>query len=140
MMARTRNVAILAAAFFLADLAVIVTIGTRGPGPVLSDLLQLTLAAFLVFHCVEASRRSTGLARSFWTLAAASFSVVLVGLGLVAYRDAFPHSHAVAWFSNLLFCFWFFPMAMALFLDPEREGEGLDLLIALDFQIGRAHV
>ena len=133
MMARARNVAVLAAALLLADAVVIATVGTRGIGPVLSDLTEIALVALLVFHCIGASRRSTGLASTFWTLATATFTVVLVGWGLIAYHDAFPQSHAVGWFSNLLFCFWFFPMAMALFLDPERESDGLDLLVLLDF-------
>ena len=133
MLARARTVVGLALVLFLADAAVIFMIGTSAPGPVLSDLLQLTLAGLVVYHCCQAARRSEGLARSFWALATATFTVVFVGWSLVAYSDAFPQSHTLGWISNLLFCFWFFPLAMALFLDPEREADGLDLLIALDF-------
>lgn len=133
MFARARTLIGLAAILFLADAIVIFTIGTTAPGPVVSDLIQLTLVGLAVYHCSQAARRSTGLARSFWALATATFAVVLVGWALISYSDAFPRSHTVGWLSNLLFCFWFFPLAMALFLDPEREAEGLDLLIALDF-------
>ena len=35
--------------------------------------------------------------------------------------------------ANLLFSFWFAPLAMAMFLDPEHETGRLDALIALDF-------
>jgi len=51
----------------------------------------------------------------------------------VACGEFFPASTSIKWISNLLGCFWFFPLAMAMFLDPERETEGLDLLVALDF-------
>ena len=38
--------------------------------------------------------------------------------------------------ANLLFSFWFAPLAMALFLDPEHETGRLDALMALDFGQG----
>jgi len=54
-------------------------------------------------------------------------------MSLMAYSDAFPAPPVVKVLSNLVFCFWFFPLALAMFLDPERETEGLDLPISLDF-------
>jgi hypothetical protein len=35
--------------------------------------------------------------------------------------------------SNLLFCFWFAPLAMALFLGSESESGCLDTVVVLDF-------
>ena len=132
-LARARTVVVLTAFLLLADVAVIFTVGTSRPGPVLSDAIEIALVALAVYHCRQAAHRSTGLARSFWALATVTFSVVFVGWCLVTYKDAGPSSRVAVDLSNLLFCFWFFPLAMALFLDPEREGEGLDLPIILDF-------
>ena len=130
---RARLVTFLAAFLLMTDATVIFTIGTSGWGPVLSDLIETVLVALTVYHCRQAARRSTGLARSFWALGMVCFAVALAGWCMVAYRDAFPSSRAAVGLSNLLFCFWFFPLALILFLDPERESEGLDWLLALDF-------
>ena len=123
----------LAAFLLVADAVLIFTVGTSGSGPVLSDLIDIALVALTAYHCRQAARRSTGLARSFWALGMVCFTMALAGWCLVACRDAFPASRMAQGLSNLLFCFWFFPLTLALFLDPESEGEGLDLLIALDF-------
>lgn len=130
---RERMIVGLAALLFAADVALISTIGTSGRGPVLSDLIQVALAGLAVYGFRRTANRSTGLARSFWNLAAVTFSVVFICWCLVVYRDYYPASHAVAGISNLLFAFWFYPLALAIFLDPDRETEGLDFLVALDF-------
>ncbi len=39
----------------------------------------------------------------------------------------------VSGIENFLFCFWFAPLAMAIFLDPDTEAGKLDSLVALDF-------
>ena len=80
----------------------------------------------------RAARRSEGLARSFWRLNAAAYCLWLVAQGLSVYNDM-AASPSVSWVNNLLFFFWFVPLAMAMFLDPEHEAGKLDALIALDF-------
>lgn len=127
------RVRLLSAALFIAQAAVIFTLGTSAPGPLLSDMVEVVIAGVLVYHCFLASRRSTGLARSFWALAAVTFAVAFFDLSLVACGEFFPSSPALHWVSNLLGCFWFLPLAMAMFLDPDRETEGLDLMMSLDF-------
>jgi hypothetical protein len=42
-------------------------------------------------------------------------------------------SPIVSGIENFLFCFWFAPLAMAIFLDPDNESGELDTLVALDF-------
>ena len=117
----------------LAHIAVVALLGTKAPwGPVLSDFIQFGLGSVLIYSVVEASRRSEGLARSFWRLTATAYAVWLVAQGLSVYNDA-AGSPTVAWMSNLLFCFWFVPLAMAMFLDPDHEAGQLDALVALDF-------
>jgi len=119
-------------ALWLAHIALVIVLGTRPPGPVLSDCLQFALGSALVCAIVLAARRSEGLSRSFWRLAVAAYIPWLVAQGVGLSNDFHPSNFA-AWISNLLFCFWFAPLAMALFLDPERETGRVDTLMVLDF-------
>jgi diguanylate cyclase (GGDEF)-like protein len=122
-----------AAAFmWLMHIAVVTAVGTRGPGPLVSDIIQLLLGGVLIYAIVDAAGRSEGLARSFWRLAAAAYAVWFIAQGLAVYNDL-AHSDLIAWADNLLFSFWFVPLAMAMFLDPEQASGEVDVLIALDF-------
>ena len=122
-----------AAILLLAHISVLATFGTSAPGPLLSDLIQLALGGFLIVACLRSGRRSEGIARSFWRLVAAAYMVWFVAQGLGIYVDLAHTPGGVPWISNLLFCFWFVPLAMAMFLDPDNETGGLDTLIVLDF-------
>ena len=121
-----------AASLWLAHAGVVALAGSAGRGPLLSDLIQLTLGVVLIYAVVQACRRSEGMARSFWGLAAAAYSLWLVAQGLGVYNDL-VQSASVSWTENLIFCFWFVPLAMAIVLDPEQEAGRLDTLIVLDF-------
>ncbi len=117
---------------WLAHAGAIAWFGGVGRGPLVSDVIQLTLGFVLVYATVEASRRSEGMAFSFWRLTAVAYTLWVVAQTLTVYNDL-AASPAVSWTNNLLFCFWFVPLAMALFLDPDHEGGKLDALMALDF-------
>jgi diguanylate cyclase (GGDEF)-like protein len=121
-----------AGVLLLAHVGVVALLGTNPPGPILSDIIQLCLGAVLISGVIDAARRSEGWARSFWRLTASAYSVWLVAQGISIYNDLHS-SVAAAWVGNLLFCFWFVPLAMAMFLDPENESSHLDVLVALDF-------
>ena len=131
-MGRTRNVVAVAGMLMLAHVAVVAFFGTRPPGPVFSDCIQFGLGTILIFAVVEASRRSEGMARSFWRLTAAGYALWLVAQGLAVYNDT-AASNPVASIANILFSFWFAPLAMAMFLDPENEAARIDTVAALDF-------
>jgi diguanylate cyclase (GGDEF)-like protein len=133
MSSRARTALILAACLLIAHGAVVTLLGTSTRGPVLSDAIEVAVAGLAVFHCIRASGRSSGLARSFWALAATTFAIALVDFSLMVGSEFFPPSVGLQWVGNLLGCFWFFPLALGMFLDPERETEGLDLLVAVDF-------
>ena len=122
-----------AAILLLAHVAVIATWGTSSPGPISSDAIQLSLGALVIFTCFGAARRSEGLARSFWRLTAAAYTLWFVAQSLSIYIDLSHTSGSLQWVTNLLFCFWFVPLAMAMFLDPEQQSGSLDSLNALDF-------
>jgi diguanylate cyclase (GGDEF)-like protein len=133
---RERNLMIVGAVVLVAHVVVVATFGTAARGPFLSDLLQLVLGGLVGVACFRASRRSERLARSVWRLAAVAYVLWLVAQSVGVYNDLFPGSATASWISNMLFCFWFAPMAMAMFLDPEHEAGHLDSLVALDFVQG----
>lgn len=135
-MLRERNLMIAGGVLLLAHVGVVTAFGTAARGPFLSDLLQLTLGVMVAVACFRASRRSEGLACSVWRLAAVAYVLWLVAQSVGVYNDLFPGSATASWISNMLFCFWFAPMAMAMFLDPEHETGHLDTLVALDFVQG----
>jgi diguanylate cyclase (GGDEF)-like protein len=130
-LSRARITIVVAAVLWLIHAGVVVWLGSQGYGPLLSDLIQLALGAVLIHANVDASLRSEGMARSFWRLAAMAYVLWFIAQAIGVYRDI-GASTALAWTENLLFCFWFVPLAMAIVLDPERESGRLDTLIALD--------
>jgi len=117
---------------WVTHIGVVIGAGTQGYGPLASDALQLVLGSVLIYAIKDAGSRSEGLARSFWRLAAVAYMVWFVAQGLSVYNDL-AHSEVIAWAGNLLFSFWFAPLAMAIFLDPENASGTVDSLIALDF-------
>jgi diguanylate cyclase (GGDEF)-like protein len=129
---RARIVVTVAGLLLLAHIGVVVGFRAQGLGPNLSDLIQLALGGLVIFSVVQTSRRSEGFAFSFWRLTALAYVVWFVAQSLGVYNDFAPSSF-VAWIDNMLFCFWFVPMAMALFLDPEDQAGKLDALVAIDF-------
>lgn len=131
-LARTRTIVIVTGLLWLAHAGVVAAFGTKPPGGILSDEMQFVLGAVMIFAALQASLRSEGLAKSFWRLTAIAYSLWLIAQGLSVYND-FAASPFVSWINNLLFCFWFVPLAMAMFLDPEHEAGHLDALVALDF-------
>lgn len=134
-MSRPRMIVTAAGVLWLVHIGVTAAWGAQGHGPVFSDVIQFVLGGLLIFTLIETSRRSEGMARAFWTLAAAAYIFLLIAQGLSVYNDlaAVP---LILPFTNLLFSFWFAPLAMALFLDPDHETGRLDAVMALDFAQG----
>lgn len=132
-MPRERILVTAAGALLAAHIAVVTVFGTTPPGPVSSDLIQLGLGGLVIFASIQASRRSEGLARSFWRLVAAAYVVWFTAQGLGVYIDLSAGDNPAQSLCNLLFCFWFVPLAMAMFLNPNQEASNLDPVIALDF-------
>jgi len=134
-LSRTRLIVTVATLLWLGHGAVSFGLGSRPPGPLLSDIIQLTLGGLLVCVLRIASRRSEGMARAFWVLATVAYCVWMVAQGVGVYNDL-ARTPILSWVTNLLFSFWFAPLAMALFLDPEHETGRLDALMVLDFVQG----
>lgn len=132
-MPRTKTILIAGCVLWLAHVGEVATLGTVPPGPFLSDFIQLALGGIMILASMQASRRSEGLARSFWRLAAVSYILWCVGQTTSTCTNLFAAPPAVDWVANVFFSFWFAPLALAMFLDPDNEAGGLDPLIALDF-------
>jgi diguanylate cyclase (GGDEF)-like protein len=129
---KTRIALTVAGMLWLAHIGVIVFWGSQSPGPVLSDVIQLILGGTLILVIAQASGRSEGMAISFWRLTACAYTLLFVAQFLSVYNDLF-HTSVISWTNNLLFSFWFVPLAMAMFLDPDHSAAKLDTLVALDF-------
>jgi diguanylate cyclase (GGDEF)-like protein len=124
-----------ASVLWLVHIAVCLALGARSPGPLLSDLIQFILGTLLIAAMMLAANRSQGMARAFWRLTTSACLLLLWAEGLSVYNHL-AHTSAVSWMVNLLFCFWFAPLAMALFLDPGRATGRIDAEMALDFVQG----
>ena len=57
---------IVAGVIWLAHIGVVSVFHGAGRGPLLSDVVQVTLGAMLIYSIVQASERSEGMAISFW--------------------------------------------------------------------------
>jgi diguanylate cyclase (GGDEF)-like protein len=132
---RTRILLASAALLWLVHVGVAAVLGTRPPGPLLSDAIQFLLGGLLICILADAGQSAEGMARAFWRLATSAYVLWLIAQGLSLYNDLATVPIVVP-FANLLFSFWFAPLAMALFLDPEHDHGRLDTLMALDFAQG----
>jgi diguanylate cyclase (GGDEF)-like protein len=132
---RSRIIVASAAVLWLTHVGVCFGLVEKNPGPFLSDLIQFILGVTLIGSIMLAANRSEGMARAFWRLAIAAYALWATAQGLGVYSDV-ASVPIVSWVTNLLFCFWFAPLAMALFLDPEHETGRIDVLMALDFLQG----
>lgn len=131
-MSRTRSTLVAAGLLWLTHVGVIVFLGSNGLGPLLSDFIQLALGGLLMYAIIQAGRRSEGMAIAFWRLTAVAYGFWFFAQALTIYNDLHA-TPAVDWTNNLLFSFWFVPLAMAMFLDPDSEAGKIDTLVALDF-------
>jgi diguanylate cyclase (GGDEF)-like protein len=135
-MTSSRKIIGMSLALLLAHAMVIFMLGDSPIGPALSDSIQLLLGGLALLSCMRASRYSDRLGCHFWQLAVVAYSIWVVAQGVGTLGNFIPYPDYVRGLINLLFCFWFGPLAMALFLDPEHEPKGIDLLLILDFVQG----
>src|SRR5208282_522133 len=86
-----------------------------------SDLIEFVLMVLLTGVCFQTAGRSAGYARRFWRLTGAAFALYTLGQVIATYYDNVLHASFDQWWpSDILFLFFFAPMAMALFLGDER--------------------
>jgi len=129
---RSRIIVAASLVLWLVHIGVCIWLGAKSPGPFLSDLIQWVIGGLLIGSLLLAAERSEGMARAFWRLGVFAYGLWMVAQGLGVYNDL-ARTPIVSWVTNLLFCFWFAPLAMALFLDPEHETGHIDAIMVLDF-------
>ncbi|HVN79024.1 MAG TPA: response regulator [Terriglobia bacterium] len=114
--------------------ALLVSLGEKPPGPLLSCQIQLTLGIMCTVASIQASRRSGSLGRYFWRLMTVTFTVWVFAQSVELFADFFPNwANAAQPLSDILFVFSTVPLGMALFLDPDHEPNRLDRIHLLDF-------
>jgi PAS domain S-box-containing protein len=130
---RTAPWILLGGCLFLAFEAANVALwGTRAPGPIFSDLIQLAMATLCIVAAYRASRGSEIFGRYFWALGTATFALFVIAQALATYDNVFHAPHYIQWTVNVLFFFWLTPLGMALFLDLDFAPKGFDWLLILD--------
>jgi PAS domain S-box-containing protein len=105
----------------------------------LSNLVELTLAAVAAAAAYRTAQRAHGFARRFWRLIAASFTLYSFGQAFYTYYDSVLHASPNLWWpSDALLLFYVAPMVMALFLgDDSAEARAFSSQRQLDFlQVG----
>ena len=136
---RLSRPAFLAGMFLIcAHASVILFLGSRAPGPFLSDLIQLTFGTITAVACFRSSRQSGSFGRMFFRLAGVGFATWCVGQILgTYYGDILGLQTQPLWGIDLIFTAWPAPLVMCMFLDSEGEPDGFDWQRMLDFaQVG----
>src|SRR5215467_9552581 len=107
--------------------------GTNAPGPALVNIVDLLFNLYCLLLAVRAARRSTCLSRYFWYVAA--FSLLLFSVAsFINFCVAVTHpSPFLEDLSILISVFWFCPVSLTLFLEPDFEPSRFDPIYILDF-------
>ena len=133
-----RKPLILAAIIVSLHLFEAATLGTSTTGSLLANLLEILACGFAAVMAFGASRRGRGLSRPFWLLVGMSIAMWgIANLGWMYYEVVLgsepPQTSAV----RFLFGLEDVLIAMALFLDQDKDSPRIDVEALLDFiQIG----
>jgi diguanylate cyclase (GGDEF)-like protein len=123
---RPRKVLIaLALGLLCAHAISIIRYGSAPTGALLSDIIQLAFGVMLVPLTFIAGMRSHNVGRHYWRLTSLAYCLWVVAQSLATYQDRTGSTHLLQP-TGFLFSFWFVPLGMALFLDPESNARGLD--------------
>ncbi len=109
-----------------AHVAVLFLLGPRPPGPLLSDLIQLTFLVLCAIASWQASSRASGLAALFWRLGFWAFSIIVFAAALQAYNDGIRPELLIPPLTGVLFVFWDAPLSAVLFLDSDYAPDRFD--------------
>jgi PAS domain S-box-containing protein len=133
-----RKPLILAAILVSLQLLEAATLGTSTTGSLLANLLEICACGFAAVMAFGASRRGHGLSRPFWLLVGMGISMWgMANLGWMYYEVVLHSEPPQASAVRFLFGFEDVFIAMALFLDQDKDSSWIDVEAALDFiQIG----
>src|SRR5579864_3179736 len=129
---RTRKILIaLTLGMLCAHAISIIRFGPTPTGAFISDVIQLALGLLLLPLTLFTASRSHNVSRHYWRLTALAYSLWVVAQALATYQDHTGTTY-LAQLTGFLFSFWFVPLGMALFLDPESDGNALDRRALID--------
>ena len=133
-----RKPLILAAVIVALHLLEAATLGTSTNGSLLANILQVFACGFAAVMVFGASRRGRGLSRPFWLLVGMGISMWgVANLGWMYYEVVLRSEPPQASVVRFLFGFEAVLIALALFLDQDKDSPRIDVESALDFiQIG----
>ena len=133
-----RKPLILAAIIVALQLLEAATLGTSASGSLLANLLEIAACGFAAFMALGASRRGRGLSRPFWLLVGLGISMWgIANLGWMYYEVVLDREPPLTSAVRFLFGFEDVFIAMALFLDQDKDSSRIDVESVLDFiQIG----
>src|ERR1051325_858552 len=133
-----RKTLILAAVVVALHLLEAATLGTSTTGSLFANLLEVFACGFAAVMAFGASRRGHGLSRLFWLLVGMGISMWgFANLGWMYYEVVLHSEPPQASVVRFLFGFEDVFIAMALFLDQDKDSPKIDVETVLDFiQIG----
>ena len=114
------------------------TLGTSTLGSFLANCLEIIASGFAAVMAFGACRRGRGLSRPFWLIVGAGMVMWgVVNLGWMYYEVALHSEPPTTSVVRFLFGVINMLMAMALFLDQDKDSPRIDIESVLDFiQIG----
>ncbi|HEV1993179.1 MAG TPA: PAS domain S-box protein, partial [Candidatus Acidoferrum sp.] len=133
-----RKPLILAAVIVALHLCEAATLGTTAAGSLLANLLEIFACGFAAVMAFGASRRGRGLSRPFWLIFGAGIAMWgVANLGWMYYEVVLHTEPPTTSAVRFLFGLESVLIAMALFLDQDKDSPRIDAESALDFiQIG----
>ncbi len=133
-----RKPLILAAVIVALHLCEAATLGTTTAGSFLANLLEIFACGFAALMAFGASRRGRGLSRPFWLIVGAGIAMWgVANLGWMYYEVVLHTEPSTTSAVRFLFGLESVLIAMALFLDQDKDSSRVDAESALDFiQIG----
>ena len=115
-------------------------LGPNTVGSILSDCLQLVFGGLLISVSAYTARKTEGWYSRFWKLHAFAFILWSSAQAITVLFELYPAAattgSSLQLTQNVLFCFWFIPLGLALFIDPTDRTQGFDWLLSLDFSQG----
>ena len=128
---RTRKILIaVTLALLCAHALSVLKFGSALAGECISDFIQLIFGLMLVPLSLLIAKRSTGVGRHYWRLTALAYILWDIAQVLATAQDVVGTTQHMQ-LIGFLFYFWYAPIAMALFLDPESDSH-LDRLALVD--------
>lgn len=129
---RTRKILIaLTLGMLCAHALSILRFGPTLTGAFISDVIQLALGVMLIVLTFLTAQHSHNVSRHYWRLTSLAYVLWVIAQTLATYQDRTGTTH-FGQLTGFLFSFWFVPLGMALFLDPESDASGLDRRALID--------